>query len=131
MNKVKNGFPIFLSWDFKSLTRVKPGLRVYLDPMRCKHTMRKIYLRKVRIFKIYISMSQLICLLKREGLLCSLSLVESEPILTWVLPVLESLKLEFKLLESQDTTVHHRKVLCLIIGNIVWTKSFQSPQYEN
>ena len=42
-------------------------------------------LRKVRIFKIYISLSQLICLLQRKSFLNSLSFVESEQILTSVL----------------------------------------------
>ena len=50
-----------------------------------------MYLRKDRIFKIYISLPQLIYLLQRESFLSSLLLVELEPILNRVLSKPESL----------------------------------------
>ena len=67
--------------------------------------MKIMHLHKVRLFEIYIYLSQLICLLQKESFLISLSLVESEPILTWGLPALEFFNkpglLGFKLSKSQ------------------------------
>ena len=60
----------------------------YICAFKKKHTMKIMYLHKVWIFEIHLLVTadlMKFCLQQRESLLISLSLVESEPILTWVL----------------------------------------------